>query len=80
MNYTVSIWLPSGSERYNESGSTPAEAAKKALKKHEKSIEDRLRGATGRYKRDLESHRVPRLIEVWDSSGHTVGSFSAKEV
>lgn len=79
--FGVSLWMPGGSERYSEQGETPLDAAKKALKKHEDNINQRLKGATGKYKRDLESCKIPRLVEVFDpSSGQLLEKFNAREV
>lgn len=80
-NFSVSLWLPGVTERYSEQGETPLEAAKKALKKHENSINQRLKGATGKYKRDLEACKVPRLVEVFEpSTGRLLEKFNAREV
>lgn len=78
--FYVSLWLPGGSERYNEQGETPLDAAKKAVKKHEDSINKRLKGATGSYKRSLEAAKVPKLVEVSDTSGRVVEKFNARDV
>jgi hypothetical protein len=79
--FYISLQLGGGyTERYNETGETPAEAAKKALKKHEKSIASRLQGATGSYKRALEGMKVPRLVEVHDGRGEIVDRFSTLEI
>lgn len=79
--YSVVVWLPGGhTDRYNERAATPAEAAKAALVKYERSVTDRLKGATGKWKRDLERVRVPQLIEVHGTDGRVVAKFSAKEI
>lgn len=79
--YSVSIWIPGGhTDRYAERAATPAEAAKAALAKYERSVMDRLKGATGRWKRDLERVKVPQLIEVHGADGRVVAKFSAREI
>lgn len=73
-NYSVHVLMAGGAhtERYNEVADDPKAAAKKAADKWTADVEKRLKGATGRYKQQLERVRVPSLVEVIDAKTHRV--------
>jgi hypothetical protein len=80
--YRTGIILPGAvhTETYGDLAASPEGAAKKALRYWEKDIAARIARASGREKRDLERIRIPRVLEVSDSSGKVVAKFSVNEI